>query len=83
MFPKKSAFGQREDAMNQATGIAPEFPHTASGAEDSRRPGGQALTKIASVHVATLENWIQSLELAENDGDVLDVVEQMRQYLPG
>lgn len=80
MFPKKSAFGQHEDAMNQAAGIV-RHPMAQTPEENQRLAALRPRT--ASIHIATLEQWVHSLELAENGGDIQDVLMDMRSYLPG
>lgn len=88
MFPKKSAFGQHEDAMNQAAGIVPlgDFPHTASGAEDSRRPGGIEPLRYVSIPKDVYDEWIEQLEVLSDmrGGEQLSyLADQMRSHLPG
>jgi hypothetical protein len=76
-FPKDSAWAERDnlaayhDAQRRRNRSAvPQQPH-------------EAAPKTAAIPYPVLENWIGSLEVAENGGDIEDVLIDMRSYFRG
>lgn len=85
MFPKDSAWGdhQKKIAMIQAAGmeVPPDIifrtPEENRRIADENRKGGPV-----SIPLDVLEGWIRSIELIENDGDAIDMANELRSYLP-
>lgn len=75
MFPKNSAWGQQEDAERRAA------VEREAALPSPVRHVGQP--NIVEVPLSVLEQWINSLDLAENGGDVQDVIQEMRSYFRG
>ena len=73
-FPKDSAFGQQAEVERR-------YIPPVQGLNAPTRKVGQP--NIVEVPERTLEGWINSLDLAENDGDVQDVIAEIRSYLRG
>lgn len=75
-FPRDSAFNRHQLAMDHAAGVVPT--NVVPGpVRHVGRPN------IVEVPLDTLEGWVQSLEVAANEGDVQDVLLGMRSYLRG
>jgi hypothetical protein len=73
MFPRNSAFDQARETSDPGERQPP----------DPGPPFRQAAYDDVIIPTTVLEDWIHGLELAENGGDVGDVVAQMRSYFRG
>lgn len=80
MFPRDSAFNQGagQDPMEFSSAMPPlRTPEENRRIADERRKDGPV-----SIPLDVLEGWIRSIELIENDGDAIDMANELRSYLP-